>query len=342
MKALVTGGTGFLGKQVVRGLLARGLSVRCLVRPKSDTDSLLAAVEPAALDRLEFVRGNLNRPEACVSAAAGCDAVYHLAAEMRGATASLFLGNVVASRSLFTACEAAKVRRFVLVSSLAVYGTSKLRKWDTLDETVPLDTEPHRRDAYTHSKVAQEHAAWEAYRDGRLPLTVVRPGVIYGPGRDCITGRVGVRLGNLLVQMGRNQPLPYTFVGNCADAVCLAGLASGVEGQAFNVVDDSPPTSGELYRAHKRAVGGLRRFPVPGWAINPLSRLCEWYHRWSRGQLPAVLTPYKSASMWKPLYYSNQRAKDRLGWVPAVDFKQGLRQTFEWLARKREGVPVTA
>jgi nucleoside-diphosphate-sugar epimerase len=334
MKALVTGGTGFLGRQVVRRLLDRGTAVRCLIRPSSDTTALRAAAGPAA-GRLEFVTGNLLRPDSCAAAADGCDVVYHVAAEVTGATAQLFLGNVVATRALIDGCRRAAVGRFVLVSSLGVYGTRHLRKWDRLDETCPLDPEPHRRDPYTFSKVAQEEVAWEAHRAGGLPLAVVRPGVIYGPGRDCVTGRMGIRLGGLLVQMGGRQRLPYTFVENCAEAVCLAGTADAAAGGAFNVVDDDPPTGGELYRAYRAAVGGLRRVRVPGWAIGPLSRACEWYHRWSRGQLPDVLTRYKSAAMWKPLAYSNELAKGRLGWRPEVGFEQGLDRTFRSLAGRR-------
>ena len=121
--------------------------------------------------------------------------------------------------------------------------------------------------------------------------------------------------------------MPYTFVENCATAVRLAGIVTGAEGESFNVIDDAPPTGNELVRRYRRSGKRLRVVGVPSWGIGLLSQLCQWYHRWSRGQLPDVLTPYKSASLWKSLHYSNAKAKAILGWQPHVNFEQGLRET---------------
>jgi nucleoside-diphosphate-sugar epimerase len=297
-------------------------------------DSLRAAAPADALDRLELVEGSLGAPASYVAALAGCSRVFHLAAEMRGATAVLFLSNVVGTRGLLAAAAQAGVGRFVLVSSLAVYDSGRLRPGDTLDESCPIDPHPHLRDTYTYSKVAQEEVCWEAHAAG-LPLTVVRPGVIYGPGRECLTGRVGLRLGKFLLTMGGTQTLPYTHVENCADAVALAGTRPGLEGLAVNVVDDDPPTARELVREYRRAVGGVRSLRVPGRLVPVLSGLNEWYYKKSRGQLPAVLTHYKSRAMWTPLKYSNARAKELLGWQPARSFADGLRETFDRLVQDR-------
>jgi nucleoside-diphosphate-sugar epimerase len=257
--------------------------------------------------------------------------VYHIAAETTGATAVLFMGNVVATRVLVESALAIGVRRFVLVSSLGVYGTAGIPVGGSLDESCPLDPKAHLRDPYSYSKVAQERVAWQAHGKMGLPLVVVRPGVIYGPGRDCLTGRVGLRLGNFMLVMGGQQELPYTYVGNCARAVALAGEVAGIEGQAFNVVDDELPTGRQLLKRYRMEVGKLSHLRVPSWAISPLSGLCEWYHRKSRGQLPAVLTRYKSQAMWRALRYPNERAKHGLGWRPAVALATGLQETLAWL-----------
>jgi nucleoside-diphosphate-sugar epimerase len=230
----------------------------------------------------------------------------------------------------------ARPRRFVLVSSLGVHASGGLRAGDVLDEDCPLDPEPHLRDAYTYSKLAQEQAARKACRAGGLPLVVIRPGVIYGPGRDCLSSRVGLRVGGLFVRMGGRQRLPYTFVDNCADALVLAGTVPGVAGEAFNIVDDNPPTGRELLRRYQAVVSPVHGVAVPGWAIGSLSLACEWYHRWSRGLVPAVITPYKSRALWNPLCYSNAKAKARLGWRPLVNFDQGLEQTFAWLRQQHD------
>jgi nucleoside-diphosphate-sugar epimerase len=328
MKALVTGVTGFLGRRLVRQLLGEAVSVRGLVRTNSDRTVLGDLASHARGGRLEFWEGSLGRVDAHCGVAEGCDVVYHLASALQGSTAALFLTNVVATRGLIAAAGRAGVRRFVLVSSLGVYGTSHLRPGDALNERCPLDPEPHRRDLYSYSKVAQEEVAWEAHLRGDVPLTVVRPGVIYGPGRDVITGRVGLRLGGIVIQMGGRHRLPYTFVENCAEAVRLAGTAAGVDGEAFNVVDDDLPTGRQLLREYRRRVGPIRSITISRVAISPLSHLYERYHERSGGQLPAVLTPYKSNAQWKPLRYENTKAKTSLGWKPRVGLSEGLRQTF--------------
>ena len=82
---------------------------------------------------------------------------------MKGATAVRFLTNVVGTRALIAASQQAKVKRFVLVSSLGVYSATGVPSGGTLDENVPLDPKPHLRDPYSHSKIAEEKVAWDAH-----------------------------------------------------------------------------------------------------------------------------------------------------------------------------------
>jgi nucleoside-diphosphate-sugar epimerase len=325
MRVLVTGGTGFLGRRLVAQLLARGCDVRCLARSALEFDT------PKDGGRLEVRQLDLNRLDRDPSAVEGCDIVYHLASGLKGATASLFLTNVVGTRALMEAVARAGTGRFVLVSSLGTYGTAQLRAGDILDEACPLDPEPQLRDPYTYSKVSQELAAREVRDRLQLPLVVVRPGVIYGPGREAITSRVGLRVGAFVLQMGGRQRMPYIYVDNCAKGVLLAGTTPGVDGETFNLVDDELPTGRQVLRLHRRLVGRVWAFTVPRLAVRPLSRLCVWYHDRSMGQIPAVLTPYKSDAAWKRLRYSNAKAKAQLGWTPEVSLEEGLQRTFAWL-----------
>ena len=139
------------------------------------------------------------------------------------------------------AAAAANAGRFVLISSLGVYGTETLKRWGTLDESTPIDPHPEQRDPYTFSKVHQELVARELSEELKIPLVVVRPGVIYGPGRSAVTSRVGLPVGPFVIRMGGGQELPYVFVENCADGIMQAGLKPGIEGETFNLVDDHLP-----------------------------------------------------------------------------------------------------
>jgi nucleoside-diphosphate-sugar epimerase len=336
MNTFVTGATGFLGRRLVARLVAAGDTVTCLIRPRAESCPLRRDLLQIAAARVQLVEGTLADASSYERALAGADRVFHLAADMRGAPPVLFFTNVVGTRGLLAAAARAGARNVVVVSSLAVYDGGRFRPGDTVDETCPLDPLPHLRDAYTYSKVVQEQVSWEAHAAG-LPVTIVRPGVIYGPGRDCLSGRVGLRVGGLVVAMGGRQQLPYTHVENCADALALAGNAVAV-GSAINVIDDELPTGWDLVREHRRVVGGIRGVRVPARFVPALSRLCEWYHTRSRGQVPALLTRYKSRAMWTPVRYSNARAKSVLGWRPARSLADGLRESFEWLAHHRRDV----
>lgn len=324
MIAFVTGGTGYLGRRVVRQLAVDGKRVRCLVRPSSNTSDLEAFVGPEAWHNVEIVRGDLMRPESYAAVLRGIDAVYHMAAGMTGGAASVFLNSVVASRAFATACGDANVGRFVLVSSLGVYGA--IDKGGTLDETCATEPEPHLRDPYTYSKLVQEQACTEIAARYGMPLVILRPGVIIGPGRGALSTRVGLSFGAWTIRIGGQRTLPYTCVDNCAAAICLAGVSPAAVGEKINILDDDLPSVRDVLSAYRQHGQRRKTLLCPQSAIGPASSLYEWYHSYSRGQLPAVVSRYKTDAFWRPVNYSNRKAKQLLSWSPRVGMADALRQ----------------
>ncbi|MBX3439153.1 MAG: NAD-dependent epimerase/dehydratase family protein, partial [Planctomycetaceae bacterium] len=219
MNAVVTGAAGFLGRRLVRFLREDGLRVTCLVRPSTEVGPLQRAVGPSLWDGVDIRIVDLMDERGCHDALIGTSVVYHLAAGLGGGASTLFLNSVVPTRRLLAAAVAAGVPRFVHVSSLGVYGTQSYRSGDLVDEQSPVDPQPHRRDPYTFSKVVQERIVWESHQNEELPVVVVRPGVIIGPGRGVLSTRVGLSVGPYLIRMGGRQTLPYTYVDNCASAI---------------------------------------------------------------------------------------------------------------------------
>ncbi len=325
--AVVTGSTGFLGKRFIKTLAAEDVQIRCLVRETSDVDAMLAEIPKAHQPKIQIVRGDLNDTAFLEQNFQNSDIVYHLAAALGGSTSTLFLNTVIPTRQLIDVASRCQVGRFVLISSMGVYGTEQVRRWGTITEETAVDPNPELRDPYTFSKVRQEWVAREAYEKQGLPLVVIRPGVIYGPGRNILTSRVGLSLGPLLIRMGGRHQLPYTYVDNCADAIKQAGLVPNIEGQVFNVIDDNLPTGGKLIQAVKRSGKKVRSVWVPGITIAPLSSIYHWYARWSEGQLPEVITRYKSNAIWKPLKYSNAKAKHSLKWQPIISTEDAIQRT---------------
>lgn len=326
MRVLLTGATGFLGRRVLRELLAQGMDVRCTVRASSRLDGI-TVLQSRYQDQLETVVLDLTRETDCREAVAGCDVVYHLAAALAGCASGLFRDTVVPTRELVRVASEMDVRRFVLVSSLGVYGPQTLPRRAVLDESCSVDEAPHLRDAYTYSKLVQEEVAWQAARDNDLPLVVVRPGVIFGDERGLLSHRIGLSFGDWLLRMGGRQQIPVTYVENCAQGVVRAGLADGVDGQVFNLVDNELPTGRQIIRRYRKSGRRLRVVGIPQYAIPCLAWLNEKYSHWTEGQIPVVLSRHRVRAMWKPLLYTNEKASRLLGWSPRVDLDTAIERT---------------
>ncbi len=147
------------------------------------------------------------------------------------------------------------MRRFVNVSSFAVYSNLSMNRGAVLDETAPLEDAPQERfDAYAFGKLKQEQIVQRYGRRHQLPYVILRPGTVFGPGKRDLTGRIGIDTFGVFLHIGGSNLLPLTYVDNCAEAIVLAGLTPGVDGEIFNVVDDELLTSAQFLRAYKRRV----------------------------------------------------------------------------------------
>jgi nucleoside-diphosphate-sugar epimerase len=331
MKILVTGSSGFLGSVLVERLLERGQKdIRCFVRPGSNMAKLDALKQKYPDGELEFFVGNLTSKKDAAEAVKGVKLVYHLAAAMKGDAADMFLNSVVASKYLLEAVVKRKTTKVVLCSSMGVYGVSDQPAGFVVNEHSPLEPRPEDRDVYSYSKWRQEQLFREYNKQHSFPLTILRPGVIYGPGGAPMSSRVGVNLFGLFLHLGRGNVLPLSYVTNCADAIALAGLAEGTEGEVFNVVDDGLPTSRQFLKRYRRDVKGIKFVPVPYFLIQALSIAVEKYHSYSKGQLPAIFTPYKSAAIWKGNLFDNSKIK-AIGWKQLVSTEEGLTRAFSYL-----------
>jgi nucleoside-diphosphate-sugar epimerase len=332
---LVTGSTGFLGQRVVRGLANAGRPIRALVRPGTDPHVLDACLSGSPDSRVEMAYASFSDLEGLRRAVDGVDVILHVAAAKTGSAASQVANNVVGSENLLKAAVEAHTQRFVLVSSFAVIGTSELPRASLVDESVEMERYPERRDPYSFAKQRQEMLAWKYHREFGLPLVVVRPGAVFGPGQNFLVSRIGVSLFGWFLHLGGGSIVPLTYVDNCADAVTQAGLVPGIEGEVFCIVDDDLPTSRQLLRRYRRLVAPVRFVPVPFVLLRQLARLNVWYSRRTNGHLPAVFTPYKIDGMWKGQRYSNAKAKRLLQWAPRIPMEEALSATFSAQAHPR-------
>lgn len=315
MKVLLTGATGFLGASVLRALRRAGYEVRALVRPGRTLP-----------EDVEVAEGDITDAEAVNRAVSGVDFVVHCAArvETTGKWEEFAATNVRATRLLIQAARAAGVRRIVHISSLSVYAVD--RNGVTITEDSPFDSEASARGGYSRSKLAADRLALHEARLG-APVVVLRPGLLYGPGRNPPVARQSIPVGGFrLLLARRDYPLPLTHVDNVADAVVAALKASGVDGQAFTIVDDN--VAQQRYTELYLAVSGQRWRPVylPVNLVARAAKLAEKLLGLARRRSP--ITQHQVRRATDAAYFDTTRAHAQLGWTPRVTLEEGVRQCF--------------
>jgi nucleoside-diphosphate-sugar epimerase len=333
VRVLVTGAAGFVGSRVVAALLRMGFErVRCGVRRSSDLRLLQAGIPAEQTNRCEIVEANLLSAEECRQLTADVELVYHLVAGRGKSFPGCFQGSVITTRNLLDSLVAhRRLRRFVNVSSFAVYSRFQSKHGAMWDETCPLeDNLDERHDAYVYGKLKQDELVQDYQERFGVPVTIVRPGIVIGSGKKAIPGFVGIDTFGFFMHLGGNGRLPLTYVDNCAEAIVLAGLVKGAEGEVFNVVDDELPRSRSFLRAYKKQVRSFLSVPIPYPVAYVLCGLWERYAKQSNGQLPPVFNRRDCAFAWKGHSYSNRKLKERLGWQCRVPMQEALQHYFEY------------
>jgi nucleoside-diphosphate-sugar epimerase len=329
-RILVTGSAGFIGSRVLECLLERSFrNIVCFTRPSSKTLRIESIANRHSPKALAFYEGNLLSRQDCEAACKDVTVIFHLAASTSAKSFSdAFMNSVVTTRNLLEASvRYAQLRRFVLVSSFCVY--SNRQKGRFLHESCPIDEQPELRgEAYCFAKIRQEQLVVDYGKQFGVPYVVVRPGSVYGEGQCGITGRIGVGTFGPFLHFGGPNTLPLTYVDNCADAIVLAGLTRGVEGEAFNVVDDDLPTSRQFLRMYKKNVRKFNSIYVPHLISRSFCYLWERYSEWSEGQLPPAFNRRQWYANWRSTRYSNEKIKTRLGWMPRVSTAEALGRYF--------------
>jgi predicted dehydrogenase/nucleoside-diphosphate-sugar epimerase len=310
-RVLVTGGTGFLGKAVVRKLLAEGRAVRVMARKLSRVDEL------AALGA-EIVWGDVADFESFDQACAGCEAVVHLAAGTSGNEKDSETATIQGTINLLELCRRHRPAKLVYISSCGVYGIAQYRGKAPVAETAALEQSPELRGTYSASKQEAERLVTEFREAGDVPVVVLRPGTIYGPGGELYTPMMGFSMGSLYIVIGMGGfVLPLTYVDNVADAIWQCVNQPAADAQVFNVVDPDRITKREYMDKVIRRVNPQARvvyFPYS------LFYGITWFQEIAfklLGRRP-VLSRYRLTSAQKHIVYDASRIAGRLGWTPPV------------------------
>jgi len=327
VKILITGSTGFLGRRTVAALTPRH-SLRLLVRPKASRERFPAGVE--------FVPGDVTDAASLTSAAAGCDAILHAAALVKidAPAAEFERVNVGGLENVLAAAEVARVGKIVYVSSFIALGPTERGPGGELDEraeSAELEGRAWIND-YERTKTISDRRARQAIAAG-VPLVVVYPGVIYGPG-EITEGNIVVR--HLLDLAHRRLPAlvgraerrwNYVFVDDVAAGI-VATLERGDFGRRY-LLGGENVTQAELYRLIAE-IGRIRvpRLRMPDFLAAASGAMMKTWARWTGG-VPK-LTPDLVEIYRHDWAYDSTTAARELGYRPR-SLRAGLTATIAWL-----------
>jgi 2-alkyl-3-oxoalkanoate reductase len=339
MTILVTGAAGFLGSHVVDLVVRRGETPRALIRPGDDGRALAAR-------EIDIRRGDVADPATLRASLAGVDRVVHCAARTGpwGPVHEYERTNVHAVALLVRAAMAAGVRRVVHVSSITVHGNEA---GPHADESAPLREEAN---PYSRSKVAAERVLARLVRELDAPITIVRPGWIYGPGDLASFARLARMVETqrmFLLGSGENH-VPLIDVRDVAHGVLLAcdgpaGTAPAAAGGAaaggaaargagpYLLVNDEPVTQ----RQFLTVLAGELDVPAPtrqvpyklALTVGALSEnLGALVHR----RQPPPVMRYGLQLLGGENRFVIGRARRELGFNPAIGVEQGVRDSVRW------------
>lgn len=344
---LVTGAGGFIGGRVVEMLLQEeGTRVRPAVRRWASCARIgRLPIDPVQCDVLD--------PQQVREAMQGVDLVVHCA---KGGRDSMVEG----TRTLLRAARDAGVRRVVHLSTIDVYGRAE----GVVDEERPFEITG--RD-YGDSKIEAENVCKEFAADG-LEVVILRPTIVYGPFSDLWTVQFAERFrdGNwLLSPEACGGRCNLVYVDDLVRAILLALEAPGVSGRAYNVNGPDQVTWQEYFEALNKALG-FPPLPAPGAAKSRASSVVAApfqtaariaFHRFQE----PILALYKSSRMARSLMKKTEqilrkvpssaefdlygrnaefptvRARDDLGYTPAVDMARGIELSTLWLSHEGIG-----
>jgi dihydroflavonol-4-reductase len=315
---LVTGATGFLGRNLIPYLVRKGRSVRVLVRQESNSDWLSNL-------GVEVVSGDVCDTASVARAMVGCRQVVHGAAYFRlwGQEEVFTRTNVDGTRNVLQAALGERVERFIHISTVVVIGRPIPGR--VIDEAHPA----YPASPYERTKLIGEREALRTWCDDNLPVIVLRPGAFYGPWGRYAWNRLFFEdpMRGLLLKVHGGHRITFpVFIEDVSYAIELA-LRNGRPGEIYNICGDPLP--------HNEAndiisdLAGLTRFRlnVPPWSMIALAGLMTLWARIT------TIEPFYSLAL-KPYVFESwpvscQKARDELGF-DSTPFEKGARRTLCW------------
>jgi len=313
--ALVTGGTGFVGRSLVEGLLARGYTVRAIGRRP--------VLRWRTCPGIEHIRADISEPGVLEQAIENLDLVFHLAAATSG-TPEFYQRVTVGSTERILALAAPRESRVVIVSSASVYDSGSMANGGIVDEDFSLERKPLARGLYARAKTESELHAHQYLNHPKVKLTIVRPGLVYGPRtRNVLNGVTLMVRSKLLITTGTPAKLlPLIYIDDLVECLIQIAVNEAAIGRIYNIAHPEMPTTLQFLETY-RALSGDRRLMVniPLRKLIPIIAVLD--------RLSALLgrKSYYAYSMSRLVgssIFSSDKIRRELRFEPRVSFHEGL------------------
>jgi nucleoside-diphosphate-sugar epimerase len=318
-KALVTGGTGFIGSHLVEALAARNWRVTCLVRATSKTEFLKKFP-------VQFVLGSAENREILEKAVQGQDYIFHLAGRIRSASRKAYdLANRQLTRNLIEAClrKNKSLKRFVHISSIAAAGPSLPGFY--FDEIQPDSPDSE----YGRSKLKGEEAVRQAWH--LVPATIIRPPNVYGPRQqetELLIKLISKRIVPILREKRATTSLIY--VKDLIQGILLAAQSEKTRSEVYYLTDGKGYSWREIILAAKKFVLGKSLFfPFPEELILAAALLADIFNK------TGIVKIFFGLKLWEamvktPWLFSTSKAERDFGFRTHYSLNDGLKETVEY------------
>ncbi|OQY30002.1 MAG: hypothetical protein B6244_01710 [Candidatus Cloacimonetes bacterium 4572_55] len=327
MKALVTGANGFVGSKLAEALLRRGDDVHGLIRARSDLRFLKEIP-------IHLHIGDITNPDSLIEPMKGVEVLFHVAglASDWGSLEHFRRINAQGTVNVLQAAKSAGVRKIVHVGTVAIMGFGRI---NVTEDSPRLPTSF----PYVISKLEGEQAALEFASSNGLPLTVIRPGDVYGPHDrtwmlPMLTEMEKGKMGH--VSGGRAELAPI-YIDNLTQALLLAAEQGRGENQAFFITDGVHITWREIVRRLAELMGLKEpKLSVPYPIGYGVALVMEGVYKLFRIERAPLLTTYRIMHGGKDFHFKIDKARRILGYAPDQDIDSHLRKTIEWYQKYKK------
>jgi nucleoside-diphosphate-sugar epimerase len=327
MKVLVTGASGYIGGCLVKRLSEEGIETRAFVRTTSDISRL------RNLHNVEICYGDLTDSLSVERALKGIHIVHHIGglASDWGDYRDFYQVNYLGTRNVLRASIEAQVERYIYLSTM---GVLDLGGRNTIQENQPYGHFPGN---YLRSKAEAEKMVRKYSH--LIPTVIIRPPAVYGPeDPQCTTRALKYAQKNLMFLVSRGKGIfPHIYVDNLVDALILAMRNESAAGEIFNLTDGEDTTAGEFFSRINRIAGkGDIHLRLPYSIAWGVTLLMDIFARLT-GK-PPLLSWIALQFLTLECRFDISRARNKLGYDPAVSFDEGMRRVRLWWEGSRRNI----